>query len=160
MDTRFFYDNARTAKHLQQSTDISNHLFSTPGIGANPAYISDRHIRLQQWGANMHDNTINLESDLRGMNNNTSTKNNIFEPLKHTTVTSKAIQYPTDTSTYTTYSKDTHPSKNYRNVEQHRWDTTIEQAQQKRIIPFQHNMNTRQEAKDNYSANPNVLPMI
>ena len=43
-------------------------MLNTPGNGSIMPFQEDPHLRLQQWGANMASNAIQLESDLRGMN--------------------------------------------------------------------------------------------
>ena len=65
--TRFYYDSCRTIKSLQQSTDPGRYMLNVPGNGDKPAYMEDPHIRIQKWGGNLRTNTINLESDLKGI---------------------------------------------------------------------------------------------
>ena len=62
--TRFNYDECRTKKQLQQSTDPGRWILDVPGNGDAPCYIEDPQIIIQKWGANLRTNTINLESDL------------------------------------------------------------------------------------------------
>ena len=66
--TRFKYDDSRTKKELQQSTDQGRWILNVPGNGDKPCYMEDPQIRIQKWGANLRTNTIDLESDLRGVN--------------------------------------------------------------------------------------------
>jgi hypothetical protein len=64
--TRFKYDDCRTKKALQQTTDPGRWILNVPGNGDKPCYMEDPQIIPQKWGANLRTNTINLESDLRG----------------------------------------------------------------------------------------------
>ena len=66
--TRFYYDPCRTKKQLQQATDPGRWILNVPGNGSHPCYIEDPQIIVQKWGANLRSNTINLESDLLGVN--------------------------------------------------------------------------------------------
>ena len=43
-------------------------ILNVPGNGADPCYMEDPQIIIQKWGGNLRTNTINLESDLRGVN--------------------------------------------------------------------------------------------
>jgi hypothetical protein len=54
-------------KRLQQQTDPGRWILNVPGNGADPCYIEDPQIIIQKWGANLRTNTINLESELRGV---------------------------------------------------------------------------------------------
>ena len=51
--TRFKYDDCRTKKSLQQSTDVGKWILNVPGNGDKPCYMNDPHIILQKWGGNL-----------------------------------------------------------------------------------------------------------
>ena len=76
--TRFNYDESRTRKKLQQSTDIGNYHLNVPGNGTQPFYIEDPTIRIQKWGGNLHTNMIDIDSNLKG----------IDKPLNYDTIIS------------------------------------------------------------------------
>ena len=65
--TRFYDDNCRIEKQLQEITGSGRYMLNTPGPGNKPCFMEDPYLRLQQWGANLKTNSINLESDLRGL---------------------------------------------------------------------------------------------
>ena len=65
--TRFHDDNCRIEKQLQELTGTGRYMLNTPGPGKNPCFMEDPYLRLQYWGANLKTNSINLESDLRGL---------------------------------------------------------------------------------------------
>ena len=66
--TRYKYDKLRVQKQLNESTFTGRYMLNTPGNGSVMPFQEDPHLRLQQWGANMASNAIQLESDLRGLN--------------------------------------------------------------------------------------------
>ena len=70
--TRFKYDDSRTMKELQQSTDQGRWILNVPGNGTKPHYMEDPNIRIQKWGGNLMTNHVDIENSLRGitMNNN------------------------------------------------------------------------------------------
>ena len=76
--TRFHDDPCRINKQLQESTDPGRYMLNVPGNGDKPCFMEDPYIRLQKWGANLHTNTINLESELIGLsiNKNKNRNNN------------------------------------------------------------------------------------
>ena len=65
--TRFHDDKSRIEKQLQESTGLGKYMINVPGNGDKPHYMEDPFIRMQKWGGNLQTNTINLESDLRGL---------------------------------------------------------------------------------------------
>ncbi|MFY7731586.1 MAG: hypothetical protein ACOVRN_18850 [Flavobacterium sp.] len=74
--TRFNDDDARIKKKLQEMTGVSQYQLNAPGPGIDTPFFEDTHIRLQKWGANLRNNTTNLESDLIGINRK-NTKNTV-----------------------------------------------------------------------------------
>jgi hypothetical protein len=92
--TRFNYDESRTKKQIQQSTDPGRWVMNVPGNGSDPYYMEDPFIRIQKWGANLRTNTINLESDLLGVNRSLSRDCLGKDNYKSYNVPNEAIQYP------------------------------------------------------------------
>ena len=68
--TRFHDDEARIKKRLEESTFQGRYFLNVPGPGMDLAFHEDPQLRLQKWGANLHNNTVNLESDLHGLTRN------------------------------------------------------------------------------------------
>jgi len=62
--TRFYDDPDRIMKKLQESTDQGMYYLNCPGNGEKPPYVADPNIILQKWGANLHENRIEVESEL------------------------------------------------------------------------------------------------
>jgi hypothetical protein len=65
--TRFHDDPDVIQKKLCESTFAGIYNLNTPGNGINNPYIDDVSIRLQGWGANMCTNTIDLDSNFKGL---------------------------------------------------------------------------------------------
>ena len=147
-NTRFYYDPCRTKKSLQQSTDPGRYILNVPGNGADPCYIEDPQIIIQKWGANLRTNTINLESELMGVNRKTSRDCLGKDLYTNYNVPNSAIQYPTCSNLYTEQSRAIMPAWTARDLEQVNWYTLPLNPQENTCLPFQNNLNTRILEKD------------
>ena len=65
--TRFHDDPHRMRKEAEESSFSGKYALNTPGPGDIMPFQEDPQLRLQRWGANLMTNTVNIESDLRGM---------------------------------------------------------------------------------------------
>lgn len=149
--TRFKYDDCRTKKALQQATDPGRWILNVPGNGNNPCYMEDPHIIAQKWGGNLRTNTINLESDLRGVNrqlNRDCLGKNEYQKYN---VANSAIEYPTNTTLTTEQSRATNPAWWYRDLEQTNMQYLPLNPQVNTCIPFQNNLSTRILEKDYFT---------
>lgn len=149
--TRFKYDDCRTKKSLQQATDPGRWILNVPGNGANPCYMEDPQIIPQKWGANLRTNTINLESDLRGVNRHLSRDCLGKDEYQKYDVPNQAIQYPTCTQLTTEQSRATNPAWWYRDLAQNDWGYPPLNPQVNVCIPFQNNLSTRILEKDYFT---------
>ncbi len=147
--TRFHDDTARIKKQLEISSNTGRYQLERPGQGTNLPFFEDPHIRLQYWGANLGNNTVELESDLRGI-----THKLINDRKEYTSFTP-----PTSSNTYSslpTFIDETRvslPAWTFRDLEQTRWDYTFHHVQEKTEIPFENNQHTRILEKDNFIKN-------
>ena len=66
MFTRTKDTGNRIKLDLEVLSHSNNYQFGTPGNGKKLSYVTNPEIRLQKWGANLANNTINLEHDLLG----------------------------------------------------------------------------------------------
>lgn len=66
MFTRNKDSQSRINFELKQLSQNNNYTFATPGNGLDIPFIKDTHIRLQQWGANLNINSLDIENDLLG----------------------------------------------------------------------------------------------
>ena len=157
--TRFHDDPCRINKQLQESTDPGRYMLNMPGNGDKPYYVEDPYIRIQGWGANLRTNTINLESNLKGLNQPLSRdclQNNYLK----TTVDSSPISYPSCCPSFVEQSRVTHPAWTYRDLEQTNWYYPQLNPQENVCFPFQNNLSTRILEKNNYVAKIPCLPFL
>jgi hypothetical protein len=120
--TRFNDDDARIEKRLEESQAVGLYQLNAPGPGPQTPFVEDVHIRLQKWGANLRNNTVEMESDFRNMNNRLS-KNETRASL---------------------------PAWTFRDMEVHRWEYPLHDVQKNTEIPFTNNAHTRILEKDNF----------
>jgi hypothetical protein len=60
--TSFRNDPSRISKEMQISSYSARYFLDTPGQGIDLPFIEDPNIRMQRWGANLRNNTVNLET--------------------------------------------------------------------------------------------------
>lgn len=148
--TRFSYDECRTKKQLQQSTDPGRWIMNVPGNGANPAYMEDPHIRIQKWGGNMMTNTVNLESELLGVNRRVG-RDCLEDNYKKYSVSSNTVSYPKCNTLSTEQSRAIAPAWTYRENQRENWQYPLFNPQEKTCLPFTNNLSTRVLEKDYYT---------
>jgi hypothetical protein len=149
--TRFYYDPCRTKKHLQQSTDPGRWVLNVPGNGSNPCYIEDPQIIIQKWGGNLRTNTINLESDLLGVNRQIGRDCLGKDNYKSYNVPNEPIKYPTCTNLFTEQSRAIAPAWMVRDKEQVDWYYPPLNPQENTCMSFSNNLNTRILEKDYFT---------
>lgn len=150
--TRFNNDPCRIRKQMQEMTGQGKYMLNVPGNGDKPCFMEDPYIRLQQWGANLRTNTINLESDLMGLTR-PNTKDCIEKnSYKIHSVKSSAVSYPSCLPV-TDQSRATHPAWTARDLEQVDWYILPLNPQENTCIPFHNNLNTRLVERDNFVPN-------
>lgn len=115
--TRFNDDDARIRKRLQEMTGPSRYQLNAPGPGVETPFLEDPHMRLQRWGANLRNNTADLESDLIGINRKL-TKQTI--DYKKNTPSTSAIGYGTQ-SAFIDETRASNPAWTLRDSEHTRW---------------------------------------
>ena len=149
--TRFYYDDCRTKKQLQQSTGPGRWILDVPGNGSRPCYMSDPQIIPQKWGGNLRTNTINLESDLRGVNRQQGRDCLGKDDYKNYNVPNQIIEYPVCNDLTTEQSRATNPAWWYRDLEQVDWEYPPLDPQVNVCLPFQNNLSTRILEKDYFT---------
>lgn len=154
--TRFNYDNCRTQKILQESTDPGRWMIDVPGQGVAPMFINDPHIRMQKWGNNLslpiHSgmNVVDIESDLKGQ---TRTKNSFCKTSNYPhdgKVIMKTPAYKSYKKQFTSETRATHPAWLYLDLEQTRWEYPLLDPQENVCLPFQNSLSTRILEKNNF----------
>ena len=149
--TRFNYDPCRTTKQQQQATDPGRWILDVPGNGSHPCYIEDPHIIIQKWGANLRTNTINLESDLLGVNRTSNRDCLGKDNYQKFNVPNKAIEYPSCNTLFTEESRSIAPAWMVRDLEQVDWYYPPLNPQENTCFPFQSNLSTRILEKDYFT---------
>jgi hypothetical protein len=147
--TRFHDDPIRIKYGLEISTFSGRYALDTPGQGVNLPYLEDPQIRMQQWGANMMTNPINIESDLRGLSrriNRDHPELNIYQ--NYAAETSQLTH--TKVQPFIEESRATHPAWTYKDLEQTRWETPLLNPQVNFEKGFYDNIQTRILEKDYY----------
>ena len=147
--TRFHDDPSRIKKQAEESSFQGRYFLNTPGQGMDLPFMEDPHLRLQKWGANLHTNTVNLESDLQGltrtMNRDLINGNDFKQHATRSSSNSYKNQNPV-----TEESRASHPAWSYRDLERNRWETPYVNPQNDLERNFDHNIQTRLLEKDNY----------
>jgi len=145
--TRFNDDPCRIKKQNQEATDPGKYILNQPGWGDKPCFMDDPYIRMQEWGANLRTNSINLESDLMGLTRPLNNRDCNYNNYQKINVKSNKISYPT-CSSFTDQSRVTNPAWKYRDLEQVDWYILPLNPQENTCIPFQNNLSTRILEKD------------
>lgn len=147
--TRFHDDPYRIKKQLEETTYTGRYMLNTPGQGDDLPFMQDPQLRLQKWGANLRDNAINLESDLRGLtrplNRDLVNQNN----YRLQSAPSSTMNYK-DTAPIVDESRATHPAWKYRDLEQLRWEQPILDPQANLEKKFPNNLQSRILEKDHF----------
>ena len=135
--TRFHDDPDRIMKRLQESTDQGMYYLNQPGNGDKPPFFNDPQIILQKWGANLHEDRIKVESELRGIHNKLSrTQHSIL-------LTTTPIVYPTYSDEVTSQPRSTNPAWNARDLQQFSFAPLYLNPQENVELPFHANISTR-----------------
>jgi hypothetical protein len=117
--TRFHDDPARISKQVEQSSFSGKYNLDVPGPGNYIPFYEDPHYRLQKFGTNIMTNTVNLESDLKGITRKINNKLDSNEYSK-TAVSTKMVSFPTK-QPIVEESRASHPAWMYKDLEQNNW---------------------------------------
>lgn len=147
--TRFHDDPARVKKQVEESTYQGRYFLNKPGAGIDLPFFEDPHVRLQGWGANLHNNTVNLESDLYGLSRTLNRDQINANDYQKKSVRTTPYKYE-NLSPNTEESRSSHPAWTYRGLEKPRWETPYVNPQNNLERTFDHNIQTRILEKDNY----------
>jgi len=145
--TRFHDDPLRLKKQAQISSFAGRYFLDTPGQGVDLPFLEDPNIRMQKWGANLRNNTINLESDLYGLTRKTNRdyigRNEHDLYAVNTTSNNYRNEQP-----YIEESRATHPAWMYKDLEHSRWETPFLNPLNGLEKGFHENIQTRILEKD------------
>ena len=146
--TRFSYDQCREIKQLQEATGLGRYMLNVPGNGDKPLFSADPFVRAEKWGGNLRTNTINLESDLKGLTRNLN-RDTLQNEYKDKAISSSAIEYG-EMGPYTDQSRSTHPAWELRDAELVNWSILHFDPQENTCLPFQNNLSTRIVEKNEF----------
>jgi hypothetical protein len=145
--TRFSSDKDVIQKKLCESTFSGIYHLNTPGNGLNVPYIDDTHIRLQKWGANLHERSFNVENELRGATRKLSSDYQVYN--KKPIESYKKIY--NDKSFQVDESRASCPAWLFRDMTQHRPHILDKNPQYNLFFSFDNNQSTRMLEKDYYT---------
>jgi len=156
--TRFHDDPNRIKKELQQSTDPGRYILNVPGNGPKPCFMMDPYMRMQKWGANLMTNSINLESELLGLNKPLNRDNLKYNYNNQDfKVNSQQVVYP-NCVPFTEQTRATNPAWTALDAEIDNTYPLFLNPQANVCIPFQNNLNSRILEKDYFVAKP-ICPL-
>jgi hypothetical protein len=152
MFTRFSNDDIRVKKAMEISSFQCRYFMDVPGQGTDLPFLEDPQMRLQGWGANLQTNTVNLESDLKGMTRKSNRDYVETNDYKQNAVSSNTVKYGNH-SPFVDESRTTHPVWMYRAYEPNRWENPIHNPQLNLEKGFNDNIQTRILEKDAFEGN-------
>jgi hypothetical protein len=150
--TRYHDDPVRINKHLEESTFSGRYLLDTPGPGTDLPFFADAQMRLQKWGANLTTDTVNLESDLRGIGLGRRLNHDYSRTYQNSDISSPQPQSFPDSQVHVEESRATHPAWMYKDLDHTRWETPILNPQRNLEKGFHDNIQTRILEKDYFRA--------
>jgi len=142
MFTRFHDDEARIQQQMRAQTFAGRYAITMPGPGVNLPFQEDPQLRLQKWGANLHTETVNVESDLIGL-----TRSLTRDALTFTSVQSQLPVYSV-AAPRVEESRASVPAWQFKELEQPRWETPWTNPQAHLEKSFPDNLPTRLLEKD------------
>jgi hypothetical protein len=154
--TRFHDDPCRIVKQNQQMTDQGRYILNVPGNGNKPCYMNDPQIIPQKWAGNLQNNYIDIQSELRGLNNKLNKRDSYIKKNENKDL-GKNLNYPNCNDLTTDQSRTTNPAFLYRDLEQVDWYFLPIDPQENIFLPFQHNLNTRILEKDYFQRQDDFL---
>jgi hypothetical protein len=148
--TRFHDDPQRIKKQLQISTFSERYHLDTPGQGIDMPFLEEPQMRLQQWGANLMTNSINLESDLRGLTRKLNRDHPCLNNYQSNAVTFTYQNRYASAPQFIEESRASHPAWMYKDLEHSRWEKPFLNPQANLEKNFENNVQTRILVKDHF----------
>lgn len=146
--TSFRSDPARIKKEMEMSTYSGRYFLNTPGQGNSMPYLEDCHIRLQYYGANIdQEHFLDIENDIRGTSRKLTKDGTQYQYNKHFQPNMSSM-YPTQ-APLTNESRASDPAWVVRDLDigYYRWEQPWLNPQAFTEKRFEHNVNTKQQAK-------------
>lgn len=150
--TRFYDDESRIRKQLAESTFLGQYMLNAPGPGKTQ-FMEDCYLRLQRFGANVHNNGADIESDMRGLTRKITRDDIDSNNYRTHAIASSPITYGTE-NPFVEESRYSHPA--WETLETDFKDSLSirPNAKQQNYFepPFNHNLSSRNEDKDMHDA--------
>jgi hypothetical protein len=157
--TRFHDDPYRIKKQLQISSFPSRYHLNTPGQGVDLPFMEDPQVRMQKWGANLRNDTVNLESDLLGLTRKINRDLvDVNDYKQHASVSSENSYR--SAQPFVEESRATHPAWMYKDLEQPRWESPFLNPLNGLEKRFQDNIQTRILEKDRFVPSVPIVDRI
>jgi hypothetical protein len=151
----FTRDNTdRMQMNVDQAYNSANYMLNVPGIGDRPDFIVDPQIRLQQFGANISANVVDINSSLLGVNrqlDRDQSVKNTRDPNFNDTY--KKYTFPSIKTAITDQPRAINPAWQVRDLEQNNWAYLHSNPQQNTEATFANNISSRMVEKDEYLLN-------
>lgn len=147
--TRINDDSLRIQKQLEEMTFQGRYQLDTPGQGINLPFSEDPQIRLQQWGANLRTNPVQIENELLGLARPIGRDYLGKNEYTQYSVQSTLPAYPS-AQPFVDETRATHPAWVYRDMEHPRWEFPWINPQANVEKRFHDNIQTRIMEKDYY----------
>ena len=148
--TRFHDDPVRMTKEVEMSTYSGNYALNKPGPGIDLPFWEDTQIRMEKWGANLHNGFSDIESELKGIGQKL-TKHPDPQQYQRLQQLSSNITYK-PSQPFVEESRTSHPAWQYRGMDRQysRWENPWLNPQAKLATEkqFLDNVHTRLVEKD------------
>tara|TARA_B100001093_G_scaffold511073_1_gene578192 strand:+ start:4529 stop:5017 length:489 start_codon:yes stop_codon:yes gene_type:complete len=158
--TRFHDDPCRVQKYLEETTNIGNYNLNVPGNGIDMPFFNDPHVRMQKWGANLSNNIVNIDSDLRGLTRGLNRDSNELNNYQKNSVNYDINSYPLESKEVTHQPRATNPAWTLRELDSintpnvpNNFNYLHLNPQEHICYPFNNNISTRIVEKDYYKIN-------
>lgn len=150
--TRFNYDECRTKKILQESTDPGRYILNTPGWGDRPILFNDPQMIHMGWSANLqtvrNGHPIDIDSQLKNVDKKLQRYGRHYKVAK--SLKTNPVPVSSSNTPITHQSRVTHPGFLYRDLQQDHTYPLHLNPQENVCMAFQNNLNTRILEKDNH----------
>jgi len=147
--TRFHDDPYRIQLQVENSSFEGKYMLNTPGQGLDLPFMEEPQLRLQKWGANLHTDSVNLESDLFGLTRPLNRDHILKNEYQKTAVPTFEMNFG-NMAPFVEESRASHPAWTYKDLEQNRWEHPLLNPQNGIEMGFNSNIQTRILEKDYY----------
>jgi hypothetical protein len=160
--TRFHDDPCRIQKYLEETTNIGNYNLNVPGNGIDLPFINDPYVRMQKWGANLSNNIVNIDSDLKGLTRVLNRDDNKLNNYENNSVNYIINNYPIEGNEITHQPRATNPAWTLRELNSvttpnvpNNFNYLHMNPQENVCFSFNNNISSRIVEKDYYRLNNN-----